>query len=84
MNFSPAERAKIIEGAQRLVAERALEEIDLDEFQVLPVAVAARMAGLTVTNAKRVFPLVRLGQRYLGVRLSDYRATVEAGRQTSP
>ena len=89
MNFSPIDRREILAQAAKIVAEELLREIDPSEITVLPLATAAKLAGISARHARRIFPLVTLSPRAFGVTLSDYQAVIharksEAEKQATP
>ena len=74
MEFSPAERAKIIEQASQIVAEKILAGFtDIEDLITLPMDMVEQTTGLGPTQISRRMPVRSLSQRKRGVSLKVVR-----------
>lgn len=82
MNFSPSEKAQILELAARMLTDELRANINLDELNTLELSTAAQLMGLTVTHAARVLPVIQVGPRTRRVTVAAYKAFL--AKNTNP
>ncbi len=74
MEFSQSERAKIIEQASLIVAEKILSGVtELDDLVTLPIGMVEQATGLGATQISRRMPVRSLSGRKRGVSLKEVR-----------
>jgi len=71
--LTPAEQNEVLDRVADRIASTILERVNLEEFTVLPVEVAARLTGVKASRLKASIPIFAHGTRSNGVRLSDLR-----------
>lgn len=75
MDFSPAERDKIVNLASQIVAEKFLSGVkDIEDLVTVPMDMVEQATGLGATQIARRMPVRSLSHRKRGVSLKAVRA----------
>lgn len=83
MNFSPSERAQLLDKAAELLVAEIKATVDLSELITLPLDAVAQMIGRGPKQTSRLLPTRPMGSRKLGVSLKALQ-TYQAGQLEEP
>ena len=69
MNFSPTDRAQVLDLAADKLAAAIRAEFDLAELMTVPVSMVSQLTGLSRSQVERTFQVRPMGKRRNGVSM---------------